>query len=578
MTPPSPRILLAAGLLTAALAVTADANASVKVKQRTLLVTGSGKADKLTLRVRGRFVVAGRRKVARRRFDEVHVRAGGGDDRVRVRGRLRGTIEGGRGADTLAVTGSGAFRLSRARLSGLGLSRLERVEVVAGTLTTDDLAGTTVQAVTADVDSVVVNASQFDDTIDVSDTAVTGLAAPLTLAGAGALRVNALAGFDRVSSTATALAVTADGGPDDDSLVGGPAAETLLGGDGIDAVDGNGGDDRAFLGAGDDRFTWDAGDGSDVVEGEDGMDTMAFNGSGAAESFAASAAGPRVRFTRDVGSIAMDLGGVERIDAAAVGGGDSLTVGDASGTDLTALRFATGTDGAGDTVAVDGSGGADAVTITGGARPDERGRAAERAHARRQRRPGPDRPADRQRPRRRRHDRRERAGRRRPAPDDRLGRRRRHRAECQRPGHRAARRRRRPLHVGAGRRQRRRRRSGRDRRRAPSPPPGAAETFGVEQQRRPRPLHARPSASSRWTIGGVELLDAALGAGDDQLDASGLPADAIALRADGEDGHDRLRGGDGDDWLRGGDGDDMLIGGPGSDDLDGGAGNNTVID
>ena len=168
-------------------------------------------------------------------------------------------------------------------------------------------------------------------------------------------------------------------------------AETLLGGDGIDAVDGNGGDDRAFLGAGDDRFTWDAGDGSDVVEGEDGMDTMAFNGSGAAEFFAASADGPRVRFTRDVGNIAMDLDDVERIDAAAVGGGDTLTVDDVSGTDLTALRFATGTDGAGDNVFVDGSGGADAVTITGAAGADERGRAAERAHARRHaaRRPRP---------------------------------------------------------------------------------------------------------------------------------------------------------------------------------------------
>ena len=576
MTPPSPRILLAAGLLTAVLAVTADANASVKLKQRTLLVTGSGKADKLTLRVRGRFVVAGRRKVARRRFDEVHVRAGGGDDRVRVRGRLRGTIEGGRGADTLAVTGSGAFRLSRARLSGLGLSRLERVEVDAGTLTTDDLAGTTVQAITADVDSVVVNASQFDDTIDVSDTAVTGLAASLTLAGAGSLRVNALAGFDRVSSTATALAVTADGGPDDDSLVGGPAAETLLGGDGIDAVDGNGGDDRAFLGAGDDRFTWDAGDGSDVVEGEDGMDTMAFNGSGAAESFAASAAGPRVRFTRDVGSIAMDLGGVERIDAAAVGGGDSLMVGDASGTDLTALRFATGTDGAGDTVAVDGSGGADAVTITGApgltnvaGLPNGLMLAVSGAQA----------------------------------PTDRLtvnGRDGDDTIDASALGADALR-----LTIDSG--------AGADTVRSASGPDtallgsgddrfeweagddsdvvdgqdgadvvaftasGAAETFGVEQSGG-RIHFTRNVGTVTLEIGGVELLDAALGAGDDQLDASGLPANAIALRADGEDGHDRLRGGDGDDWLRGGDGDDMLIGGPGSDDLDGGAGNNTVID
>ena len=370
-------------------------------------------------------VVIGKRKVARRRFDKVLVRARGGDDRVRVRGRIRRvTIEGGSGADTLlgggraerliagdgndvvdggrgddavslgkgddraasssgddAVDGSDgrdtlavagdALRLSpdgaRARIGGLVMSRLEQVDVVAGTLTTDDLTGTTIQAITADVDRVIVNGSQFDDTIDVSDTTVTGLAAPLTLTGAVEVRVNALAGFDRVSSTATALAVTADGGPDDDALVGGPAAETFLGGDGIDAVDGNGGADLALLGAGDDRFTWDAGDGSDVVEGEDGMDTLAFNGSGAAESFAGSAAGPRVRFTRDVGSIAMDLDGVERIDAAAVGGGDSLKVGDVSGTDLTALRFATGSDGAGDSVVVDGSSDGDAVTITGAA-------------------------------------------------------------------------------------------------------------------------------------------------------------------------------------------------------------------
>jgi Ca2+-binding RTX toxin-like protein len=560
---PAPRTLLAAGLLTAALALTADANASVTVKQRTLLVTGTGKADRLTLRVRGRFVVAGKKKVARRRFDDVRVRAGGGDDRVRVRGRLRGTIEGSRGADTLSVAGSGAFRLSRARLSGLGLSRLERIEVVAGTLTTDDLVGTTVQAITADVDSVVVNGSQFDDTIDVSDTAVTGLAAPLTLAGASQLRVNALAGFDRVSSTATALAFTADGGPDDDALVGGPVAETLLGGDGSDAIDGNGGDDRAFLGAGDDRFTWDAGDGSDLVEGEDGMDTLAFNGSGAAESFAASAAGPRVRLTRDVGSVAMDLDGVERIDAAAVGGGDSLTVGDASGTDLTALRFATGTDGAGDRIVADGSGGGDAVTITGAAGltnvaglPNGLMLAVSGAQA----------------------------------PTDALTVNGRDGDDTIDASALAA-------DTGRG---------GRGPDVALLGPgddrfvweagddsdvvdgqegsdvvtfngSGAAETFQVEQSGN-RIEFTRDIGNVTMDLGGVELLDAALGAGHDQLDAFGLPAGAIALRADGEDGDDRLRGGDGDDWLRGGDGDDILIGGPGNDDLDGGAGNNTVID
>ena len=245
--------------------------------------------------------------------------------------------------------------------------------------------------------------------------------------------MNALAGFDRVSSTATALAVTADGGADDDALVGGPAAETLIGGDGIDAVDGNGGDDRAFLGAGDDRFTWDAGDGSDVVEGQDGMDTMAFNGSGAAETFSVFNRGPRVRFTRDVGNIAMDLDDVERIDAAGVGGGDTLRTFDVSGTDLTGLRFAMGTDGAADSVVLDSaSNGADAITVTGAVGsanvtglPDGLMLALIGSAGRR--------PADRERPRRRRHDRRERPARRRRAPHDRRRRRRRRPARRPRP-------------------------------------------------------------------------------------------------------------------------------------------------
>ena len=438
----------------------AHASSTVAVKKRTVLVTGNGASDKITLKVRGRRLVidtgAKATTVGRRRFDRIRVRARGGDDRVRIVGRVRVTIEGGTGADTLLggrgaerlIAGDGndvvdggrgddsarlgagddrfawnpgdgddtvegeagrdalafkgsrsdeAFRLSpngaRVRLVRdvggvvMSLGGLEQVDVSAAsgadTLTTDDITGTPLEAVTGDLgaadgatDRVVVNASQFDDTVDVAGAdgtaTVAGVAVPLTLAGAEAgrdqLLVNALAGFDRVASAGlqpTTLALTADGGADDDALAGGPAAETFLAGDGIDAVDGNGGDDRAFLGAGDDRFTWDAGDGSDLVEGQDGMDTMAFNGSGATEVFTAAANGARVRFTRDVGNVTMDLDDVERIDAAAVGGGDTLTAGDASGTDLTALRFATGTDGAADDVYVDGSNGADAITVTG---------------------------------------------------------------------------------------------------------------------------------------------------------------------------------------------------------------------
>jgi hypothetical protein len=47
-----------------------------------------------------------------------------------------------------------------------------------------------------------------------------------------------------------------------------------------------------------------------------------------------SANGARVRFTRDVGAIVMDLNDVESIDAKLLGGADSLRVDDLSGTDV----------------------------------------------------------------------------------------------------------------------------------------------------------------------------------------------------------------------------------------------------
>jgi Ca2+-binding RTX toxin-like protein len=65
--------------------------------------------------------------------------------------------------------------------------------------------------------------------------------------------------------------------------------------------------------------------------------------------------------------------------------------------------------------------------------------------------------------------------------------------------------------------------------------------------------------------------------GDDVVEASGLAAGAIQLRADGGNGNDVLVGSAGDDVLLGGPGDDVLIGGPGVDDLDGGDGDDIEI-
>src|SRR3954451_19482713 len=166
---------------------------------------------------------------------------------------------------------------------------------------------------------------------------------------------------------------TLNGGDGNDNLVGGSGNETLIGGYGNDVADGNQGADVALLGAGDDRFTWDPGDGSDVVEGQAGHDAMTFNGSNAAEQFDVSANIGRVRFSRDVGGITMDLNGVEEIDANALGGADQLTVGKLAATDLTAIKTApagpggAGADGSADQVTVLGTTGPDAITAAGSA-------------------------------------------------------------------------------------------------------------------------------------------------------------------------------------------------------------------
>src|SRR6476469_665557 len=97
---------------------------------------------------------------------------------------------------------------------------------------------------------------------------------------------------------------------------------------------------------------------------------MLFNGANIAEKFDVSANGSRIRFTRDVASITMDLNGVEGIDLNALGGADQVTVNDLTGTDLTQLNVnlaATGGagDGAADTVIVNGTNGNDNVRLFG---------------------------------------------------------------------------------------------------------------------------------------------------------------------------------------------------------------------
>src|SRR5204862_263027 len=138
---------------------------------------------------------------------------------------------------------------------------------------------------------------------------------------------------------AGAINLTLNGGAGDDMLIGSKGADLVIGGTGTDT---------ALLGAGDDTFVWNPGDGSDIVEGQGGNDTLQFNGANIAEKIDLSANGTRLRLTRDVGNIVMDVAGVEVVNVAARGGADTITINDLTGTGVTDVNLdLAGTSGSG---------------------------------------------------------------------------------------------------------------------------------------------------------------------------------------------------------------------------------------
>ena len=189
------------------------------------------------------------------------------------------------------------------------------------------------------------------------------------------LVLNANGGDDTFTASnglASLISIKVDGGAGNDSITGGDGSDTLLGGDGDDVINGGRGNDVILMGAGNDTFVWNPGDGSDTVEGDAGNDTMLFNGANVSEKINISANGQRVRFTRDVANITMDLNAVETIDFTALGGADVITVNDLTGTGVTQVNLdLSGTpnsgigDGQPDTVIVNGTGSNDAVQRSG---------------------------------------------------------------------------------------------------------------------------------------------------------------------------------------------------------------------
>jgi Ca2+-binding RTX toxin-like protein len=310
-------------------------------------------------------------------------------------------VEGQDGTDTLQFNGANiaenidivanggrALLLRNIASVTMDLNDVEHIHFAAlggaDTINVGDMAGTDVNQVDIDlaatlggvagdgqVDQVNVNATAGDDLIAVSGAAgavtVSGLAAVTTIEHAEAgdkLVVNAQAGNDVIDASnlaADAMTLQLSGGAGSDLLVGSAGSDLVLGGTG---------NDTALMGAGDDRFVWNPGDASDTLEGQDGFDTLQFNGANISENIDISANGSRVRFSRDVATVTMDLNGTEAIEFKALGGADNIVVNDLGGTDAQHIDIDLGVangigDAQADTVTINASGGADTIILSG---------------------------------------------------------------------------------------------------------------------------------------------------------------------------------------------------------------------
>ena len=320
------------------------------------------------------------------------------------------TVEGQDGKDAMVFNGAniaeridisgngGRVRFTRDVASiTMDLNGVERVDfnalggadmVTVGDLSKTDLAQVNLNlgvngAGDGAADTVIVNGTQGADAIQIAGSgtsfSVTGLPATVNVTGSeganDSLVVNSLGGNDTVTAAglpAGVVSLTVDGGAGNDQIIGSAGADRLVGGDGNDLITGGRGDDTAFMGDGNDTFVWNPGDGSDIVEGQGGFDTMAFNGANIDEKFDLSANGSRLRFTRDVGTITMDVAGVEQVNLTTLGGADTVTVNDLTGTDVSQINIdlagvpGSGKgDGAADTVVVNGTAAADKILIAG---------------------------------------------------------------------------------------------------------------------------------------------------------------------------------------------------------------------
>lgn len=279
------------------------------------------------------------------------------------------TINGTPGPDTFNIAANGAA----VEVTGPGaLVRVINAELANDRIVISGIGG----------DRVNVNGTDGPDTMQVVTSPVAGYArvfvsgftAPIDVNGALTLAINGLGGPDLITAgngiAALGIGLILDGGDGDDTIMGGDASETIIGGPGNDVVSGGRGNDLILLGDGDNTFTWNPGDGSDTVEGGSGNNTLIFNGANVGEQIALSANGSRLRLTRDVAGIVMDVNGMQTINLKVLGGADNVTINPLDGTGVTQVNIdlagsGGGGDGSSDTVTVNGTAAPDFINITG---------------------------------------------------------------------------------------------------------------------------------------------------------------------------------------------------------------------
>jgi hypothetical protein len=331
---------------------------------------------------------------------------GAGDDTFQWNpGDGSDSVDGQGGTDTMVFNGSDAAEKFEIADEGIGLPShrvrftrdvgnvtmdLDGVEVIdlnpfggADTITVDDQSATDISEVNLDLsnsagtadgetDIVVINGSELEDLFQVSSLSgrnhigVSGTVPSVDISGTDGvtdqLTLSGQGGDDTLDAANLAAALIGL------SMNGDAGNDSIIGSQGDDLASGGPGNDVVKLGDGRDTFVWNPGDGSDTVDGQGGSDRMVFNGSDASEQFGISAIGSRVRLTRDVGGVAMDLSGVETIDVNALGGSDTITVDDITATDLSEanlnLNNSEGVgDGQPDAVVVSGTDGDDKIQL-----------------------------------------------------------------------------------------------------------------------------------------------------------------------------------------------------------------------